>query len=324
MATTSYQERQAERRTARVPFRQRMLRAVITPKTRGFLRAATYIGVVCAVGAGLSARSAWGQVSEQALVTGRELSKLEDLSGPPEHLMLNGQKLNISSALSDLSMTQVLDRFQGVCNTDGTLQRDFREIKGLLDDKALLEAAKHGHFGVIRQENKDDGVIACAVKNPRNGKQSTWQGIAKFAKSGDLADIGLLRYAYVRRTESGRTHVLAVWTDGSFKLSALVPPKNGDSPGSDIEGVPRPEQSVRYLTAAAEGRPHSVRIYESKAVAGDVLNSYDAQMPKRGWEPIDIGDQAPTARYFSKDGVDLLVVVEQSEGRSVISMVQTR
>jgi hypothetical protein len=324
MTTTSYKERKAKRRGERIPLRRRMLSVVVTEKSRAFVRAATYIGVVCAIGAGLSARSAWGQVSEQALVTGRELAKLEDLSGPPEHLMLNGQKLNISSATTELGMSAVLDRFEGVCKTDGTLQRDFAQIKGLLDDQSLVAAAKRMHFGVIRQETKDDGVIACAVKNPKNGKQSTWDGFAKFADSGDLADVGLLRYAYVRRTESGRTHVLAVWTDGSFRLDALVPPDKGDAPGSDIEGVPRPGDSVRYLTAAAEGRPHSVRIYESKRDASQVLSSYDRDMPGRGWEPVEIGDQAPSARYFSKDGVDLLVVAEQSGDRAVVSMVQTR
>jgi hypothetical protein len=197
-------------------------------------------------------------------------------------------------------------------------------VDALLHDESMKTFATKRNFGVIREQTVDDGVVACATRNPENGNRTTLEGFRKFAESWDVADVGLLRYAYVRRLENGRSHVLTVWTDGSFKLDAMLPGDDGqDALGTDPENVPRPPDATRYLTAAAEGRPHSVRIYESRQPARDVLRMYETDMPKRGWTPIDTGDTAPEARYFERNGVDMLVVVEENGERSMVSMVET-
>lgn len=308
-----------ERRKARKPWRFK----VLTPKLKGLLRVAVYLLVVLCVSSVLAGRSAMAGVSEKALVTGRQLDKLQEFASGAERLMLNGQAINIGSATSTLDLEQVLDRFEGVCKQDSTLAHDFRDVDALLHDEALTNFAKKRNFGVLREQSMDDGVVACATRNPENGNRSTLDGFRKFAESWDVADVGLLRYVYARRLENGRTHVLTVWTDGSFKLDAMSPEDGKDAPGTDPQNVPRPADSVRYLTAAAEGRPHSVRIYESKHSAQKVLESYESEMPKRGWTPIDTGDGAPQSRYFERNGVDMQIVVEPSGDRSMVSMLET-
>jgi hypothetical protein len=278
---------------------------------------------VCLVCAGLAARSAWGSVSEQALLTGRQLAKLAEFADAPERLLINGQPIQMASALSSLSVGEVLDRFEAVCREEGTVPRDFREVKGLLENKELLESAKKRNFGILREQTKDDGVIACTVRNPKNGDRATWEGLGKFAQSWDVADIGLIRYAYARRTESGSTLVLTAWTDGSFRLDAMIPKaEGGDAPGSDSANVPRPPSSVRFLSAAAEGRPHSVRIYQSDTPAKEVLDGYSRDLLATGWETIE--SEHPESRYFSKNGVDVILLAEQAGDHSVVSMVETR
>jgi hypothetical protein len=320
--SASNTQKPARSRTSWWRLPKQLMRGAMSPRVRGTLRVGVYLGVVSMIGAGLAARSAWGSVSEQALVTGRQLAKLAEFTDAPERLVLNGQPIQIASAVSSLSVEEVLNRFEGVCREDGTIPRDLREVKGLLDNKEFVERAKKGNFGILRQQTKDDGVIACAVKNPQNGQRPTWESLGKFAESWDLADVGFLRYAYAQRTESGNTLVLTAWTDGSFKVDAMTPADGADAPGSDSPNVPRPPSSVRFLSAAAEGRPHGVRIYQSQASAKDVLEGYSRDLLKSGWETIDT--EHPESRYFSKNGVDVVLVAEQAGDRSVVSMVETR
>ncbi|MBK8996641.1 MAG: hypothetical protein IPM35_12955 [Myxococcales bacterium] len=319
----SYEERRVGKSWWDMP--RRLLSVAFTPRVRGVFRVGAYLSVVSMVGAGLAARSAYGSVSEQALATGRQLAKLGEFTKDAERLMLNGQALNMSSATTDLSMGQVLDRFEALCKEEGAVPRDLREVQGMLDDPALAKQAERLNFGVLRQQSKDDGVLACAVKNPANGQRRFWDGMAAFAESWDLADVGHLRYAYVRKLESGRTHVLTAWTDGSFKVDAMVPPTEGaDAPGADSPIVARPPSSVRYLSASAEGRPHAIRVYESKVPAKEVLAGYEKDMAAKGFEQVFIGEDAPEARYFSKGGVDIVVVADQNGDRSLVSAFETR
>ncbi len=297
--------------------------ALMTERAKGVVRVATYFTIILVASGAFAARSAVAGVSEKALATGRQLDKLQEFASGAERLVLNGQAINIGSATSTLSLDEVLDRFEGVCKEDATLARDFREVDSLLKDSALANFAKKRNFGVLREQTLDDGVVACAARNPQNGERTTLEGFRKFVESWDVADVGLLRYVYARRLDNGRTHVLTVWTDGSFKLDAMVPPEGKDAPGSDPENVPRPPSSVRFLTASAEGRPHSVRIYESGQSAGALLKTYEDEMPKRGWTPVNVGTDVPDARYFERNGVDFMVVVEASGDRSVVSMLET-
>jgi hypothetical protein len=283
----SYEKRREQTRRGWLDLPKRVFGAVFTPRIRGTLRVLTYLSVISMVAAALSVRSAWGSVTEQALITGRQLAKLSDLTKDSERLMLNGQALQISSAVTKKTLGEVLDRFEGLCKEDGAVARDFREVKGLLSDSTAANAAKNSNFGVMREEGKDDGIVACAVRDPKNGNRPFWEGLAKFAEKWDVAEVGNVRYVYARRLESGDTHVITVWTDGSFRLDSMIPPADGtDAPGTDSSAFPRPDDSVRYLSASAEGRPHGVRIYESKAMANDVLGKYESDLPSTGWEKV--------------------------------------
>lgn len=319
----SYEERRVARSWWGMP--RRVLSVVFTPRVRGVLRVGAYLSVISLVSAGFAARSAHGSISEQALVTGRQLSKLGEFTKSSERLSLNGQALDIASATTSLSMKQVLDKFEGLCKEEGAVPRDLREVQGVLSDPTLAKEAARLNYGVLRQETKDDGVIACTVKNPTRADRRFWDGFAAFAESWDLAEIGLLRYAYVRKLDDGSTHVLTVWTDGSFKVNAMVPPSEGaDSPGADSANVPRPPSAVRYLSASAEGRPHGIRVYESKAPAKEILAGYEKEMTAKGYEQVFIGEDAPEARYFSRGGVDVVVVADQNGDRTLVSALETR
>jgi hypothetical protein len=317
--TTSYQERKKSRGGT-----TSLLKFLIRPKVRAFLRVGIYLTIVCVVVGVLATRSAMGGISEQALIVGRQLAKLEDLTESSNRLVLNDQRINLASAVTVEPVENVLDRFESLCRGDGVLVHEFKRLDKILEGK-MPERKTAMDLGILRQESGHDGMVACMVQEP-GSTRSALEGLQKFVETEDLREVGLLRYAYARKTESGRTHVITAWTDGSFKMSALTPSADGtDTPGTDPAGALRPPESVRLLTAAVEGASHAVRIYESKATPKHVLSSYDREMTKLGWEPIKAAEyDVPEARYYSKGGVDLLVVADENGERTAVSMVETR
>ena len=276
MANTSEQQSRAGRRQFRG-----FVRLFVPERVRRVMRVGTYVAVLFVVLAGVAANSAMGSVTEQALITGRQLSKLEDFTSSSSRLVLNGERMNIASATTTADVSAVLDRVEGVCKEDGTVARDFREIDSLMTDAKALAAAKKFRMGVLREERDGEGIVACAVRNPKNGDQNFVKGLMKFADSFDLADVGLLRYVYARRTDSGRTHVITVWTDGSFKFDSMLAPADGkDAPGSDPRNAPRPKDrtlldggggrrsplgSNLRIHRALEGRAPAVRLGNAQA-----------------------------------------------------------
>jgi hypothetical protein len=267
-----------------------------------------YLIAVCVVVGIFATRSAMGGVSEQALIVGRQLAKLEDLTETSNRLNLNGEKINLASAVTVEPLEKVLDRFETLCREEGVLVHEFGRLDKVLKEK-LPERKTAFDLGILREESDRDGMVACMVQDSSSDR-SALEGLSKFVDSQDLKDVGLLRYAYAKKTDSGRTHVITAWTDGSFKLSALTPSTDGtDTPGTDPAGAIRPPDSVRL----------------SRSTPKDVLASYEREMPKLGWEPIKAADyDVPEARYYSKGGVDLLVVADENGERTAVSMVETR
>lgn len=289
----------------------------------GLVRVGVYLTIVSLVLGLIAGRSAMGSMSEQALIVGRQLSKLEDLTESTNRLLLNGQSLYLASAVTTEPVDRVLDRFEGVCRDDGVLPHQLAQLDEVLRKK-VPEPKSAFDLGILRTKGQFDGAVACVVNE--DAKSSLFDALPKFADSLDLKELGALRYVYARQTEGGRTHVITIWTDGSFKLGAMVPEVDGaDTPGTDSPGAIRPPESQRLLTASAAGAPHAVRVYDSKATPEAVLAAYEREMPKLGWERISVADaDVPESRYFTKGGVDLLVVADENGERTAVSVIETR
>jgi len=172
------------------------------------------------------------------------------------------------------------------------------------------------------------GLVACfADDDAEGGSSGAARRIGRFLSSGDLRALGKLRYVVAKKAKSGKTHVVTAWTDSSFDLTRLLP-SEGDAPGSDADGMPRPVRARRLLTAGIEGVGHGVRIYESAATSKDVLSALDTSMPSLGWERNHAFEvSVPDGRAFSREGRDLLVFTEvdsDQSDRSIISVVDMR
>ena len=168
-------------------------------------------------------------------------------------------------------------------------------------------------------------MVACLARDADLGYAGTLQALTRFAKSGDLADLGKLRYVMAERAKGGRTHVIGVWTEGSFHIGNMFP-SEGDCPGSDLPETYRPEGSRRLLTASVEGAPFGVRIYQVAGTPEEVLAGYGAGMAALGWKPVAAVDQGlpqDGGRAFMRGPVDALVAAQPTkDGKgTVVSLV---
>jgi hypothetical protein len=282
-------------------------------------RAALCLGVILLVAAWFGARSARADLGEAAMGVGRQLAGFEDLTGQSYRVLLNGEPIQVSTTLVALPISDVLSRFERHCQSR-SVSRELEQLSATLEAPVMGEVDTSG---IMRRESRKEGLVACLAA--RDSEHSLSQRLQRFAETLDLADVGLLRYAYARATPSGKTHVVVAWTDRAFRLESLVTAKPGDdAPGNDVVGGARPTESVRLLTAAVEGAPYSARVYDSRASAERVLAGLDTDMEKKGWRRLlgKAGDP-PDTRAWNREGRDVLAFAYPSENGSVISMVES-
>jgi len=285
-------------------------------------RLAVYCGAVSVVLGLVAARSVYGDVKSSALSVGHELGKLEDV-GTGRPLRINGEPIFVASTTEDLPLAAVLDRAEAGCKSAGAGVA--AEVEAM--PEALRQQIPPGAraSGVLREDRGDRGVVACLVREDgkvSTGMKETVARLSAMVSTGDLAQVGQLRYVFAETTESGRTHVVAAWTAGPFNLYALLPEAGHDAPGSDPLDAPRPPRAQRILSADVEGVPYGVRLYDSKATPAEVVALYDAEMASRGWEPsVTDPVEGQAQRAFARPGADLLVITSKDGDRTIVSLI---
>lgn len=287
-------------------------------------RLTAYFGFVALVLLVVAARMAYAHAKKMALDTGSELVRLTgtgDLTGV-YRLRINGEEVRTTNATSDLEPTVLLDRFQAECedHADG-MATEFAALRGAIASSATPRNEGFPGVGTFRENGDGGGVVVCFAIGKESKPTEVYGRIAEFAKSGDLAKIGHVRYVMVKRGKSSGSQVVALWTEGSLDVKKMFPDE-GDAPGSDVPNVMRPPSSRRILTAYAEGAPYGIRAYESSVKADAILAQYDDVMTKTGWQSFPGAVEAvPYARSYSKDGVDVTVTTREENGKTTISIV---
>jgi hypothetical protein len=288
------------------------------------------LGVYCAcasLGLGLvAARSVYGDVRTTAFSMGRELGQLGDV-GTKRPLRINGEPIFIASTTEDVSVQQVLDDTEARCTrASAGMAAELEHLSDTVKQHLPKDVAGARAAGVLREDHGDSGVVACLIRDdgrPANGLADLTAHLAEMLKTGDLSAMGRLRYVFAEKTSTGRTHVVAAWTEGPFNLYALLPSTGKDAPGTDPQYAPRPPGAQRILSADIEGVPYGVRIYDTTASSADVVKLYDDQMPAHGWQPAyGVPGQGPDQRAYTRPGADLIVITSRDGERTLVSLIE--
>ncbi|HEX4514819.1 MAG TPA: hypothetical protein VH054_14825 [Polyangiaceae bacterium] len=300
----------------------------------GTLRVMAY-GLVVTAGLGaLTVRNAVASAEDEGLRVGRQLEEMSDLLQSGTEFRLNNQRVFLASANTDETVSRVLDRFEANCVEHHAF--DAMAWQALVNEKSKTPNNTGTKFGVIRKEdsNKGDGMVMCFTSE--KGPRDFFKAIEEFDKTGNLSDLGDVRYVHAaphksidRKTNSthNSTFVQTMWTEGSFNIRSLTGPEDGsDSPGNDFVSLPRPINSTRRFTADAVGTPYGARVYESKSAPQEVLTDYDTRMFADNW----IGVSNPTTplpngtlgHWYTKleTGEQAAIAIDGKNGRTMVGV----
>ncbi len=290
-----------------------------------WLRLGTFVACVGAILVVLGLRHVRAEVVEAGMAFGDVLEGLGEVLPRPYVVLVNGERFFVASATLEESPSSVLDRVEGLCRAhDG----------GLVD--AIAEGALRAGFtpphageaapvpGLLRHEGPKGGVLGCLVHDHALGLGEVTERLGRVARDGNLGHLGHVRYASVRRTKSGRSHLVMVWTDGAFFPSRAFPPA-GDAPGTDLGGVGKPDGSRRALAATIESAPYGVRVYHATSVGPETLvERFESQLVGAGFAR-DVLSREVGARSYRRGAEEIVVSAERSHvgGGAVLSVVSS-
>jgi hypothetical protein len=134
---------------------------------------------------------------------------------------------------------------------------------------------------VLQLDDPNGGFVGCLdLGAGRVAPEELLARIGRFARNADVAEIGALRFAWVRR-EGRRTRFVALWSDERVPLRDAFPPV-GDAPGSDVPRFPRPNATRRVLSAWQEGAAPMLVAYESSLPPERALHDYEVVLQASG------------------------------------------
>lgn len=296
--------------------RRSLVGRLVTEYTMPILRVSLFGAVVLLGVVGVLAHQARAQLGEMLMGIGVEMLRFQgaERQQAPRTLMINGQPLRISVGVASAPLDEVLDHYQSGCRErGGSLAQEVQELRD--SGEALSEVDNAWLDPVIRQQGEDRGIVACMDTGPESqSTEGLASKIAEFGQQMDLSAIGDLRYIYAVQEEN-ETVFVVIWTEGSFRVGEMFP-SEGDAPGADPQGLPRPPESRRLLSAYEVDHPQSMTLYaESSWSAEDMSAHMLAALQEDGWNPLET--DAPTERAMQ------MTVLERGDNMITLSIVET-
>jgi hypothetical protein len=165
-----------------------------------------------------------------------------------QQLWINGLSLNVQSGSSDKDPLLVTQQFRAACAARSAMQLSERESAALapLKSEGWFESMLDGV--AVNRSDAGTSVICIDAMNKPWDVLSIAQAARRFVSSGELLELGRLRYALVRSGSKGGSVFLTLWTDGSARLLEQFP-RDRDAPGVDFPDVARVAGSQRFLSA---------------------------------------------------------------------------
>ncbi len=289
------------------------------------LRLTLYLLSVASVLGVSSGYALYANAKDAALSFGAELAGLGDLTGNAPVLTINGERFHHATVVAAGDAPALLDRIQAACDErPGALTRGLAEL-------LELGQRQHQHTdtdtgvssllgrGGLRHENEGRGMLVCFVDDGAPQRGGLAERVASFSRSGNVSAFGRARYAYVEAVASGQSRVSILWADTDLSLSRMFP-VTGDAPGSDSALIPRPPESVRLLSAAADGMPFLLAQYASRQPPAALSAFYRAELGALGFERV--GTEAQGAAYLRRDGHQALLSLLEQSGTTHVTLLE--
>lgn len=286
------------------------------------LRVLTVLTVLLAVSLWALLRAGQARAADVLVQLGEQLMRLPDAQygSGVQQLWVNGLELQVQSGSSDHDAELVVAQFRRQCSSRAALQLGEPERQALapLGEGGWLGSALDG---VLVEEG--DGGTAVVCIDPM-GKPWDVLSVAaaaqRFVASGDLLELGRLRYAFVRRTERGSAF-LTMWTEGSTHLLELFP-RDQDAPGRDFPDLARVAGSQRFLSASLSDSVLS--IYAHRAGTPEALaQQYRSALELAGYRIQDTfaRGESGLSYAFGRGAQQVQLTLGAGQGLTLVSLV---
>lgn len=261
------------------------------PTTVKLLRLTTFVVVLVMLAFGFRVHQVRGQLDERMIELGQVMMRYEGAIRQDETrvVQINGEQLRFSSGVTAHSVDEVLDNFETICEAhDGGLVERFAQLPERLNGHRMTRFRP-----ILRGEGGEQGYVVCLDMNDDdvtfNEIRSRFQ---RFERTGDIHDVGDLRYVFVQETEDPDVrHFLTFWTDGSFRLRHMMP-SDGDAPGADLTDVPRPPGARRMISASEAGHPEAAVLYTgSEMTEWELEGYYQHELVDHGWQLTEVPEE---------------------------------
>lgn len=296
-------------------------------RRRRALQVVLYAGLVSALAGGLCAHRAAAELRERSVGLGKKLESFAGLAGRTTALSFNGASFSLSTRVIDEPVERVLERFVARCGEDTKL---------LAEELGARSALASGFFQrllVMRDMLADDAATAVCLGGLGEGGLSGLSArVQAFASSGDVSELGQLRYTYMRGAGQ-KTHVILVSSEGPLQLAELFPSDARDVAGPDVVPGVRPDSATRILAAAAADTPHIMNVYRVHAAPHAAISDYGGKLEALGYHAIwipsghgthyEVASDATHTRAYMR-GTHAVITTSQpeQEGGSVLAVAQ--
>lgn len=227
---------------------------------------------------------------------------LEMAAGPASgarHVVLNGATARVFVTSVPLGLDEAGREADRACGGDASI---FDEPTGA--------ATREGGRSRFRRErtHRDDAA---------DGSAAALLCVVAARDTGERRE----QLTFLRRVDASSTSAVTITRESAMDLATMFPAE-GDAPGRDPAGAPRPDHARRLVAATVVESKHDVWIYETTDAFADVVEGYDRRMSADGYEVVAAGNGP--ARSYRKGDDELVVVFEPSApARIVISRIAT-
>ena len=129
------------------------------------------------------------------------------------------------------------------------------------------------------------------------------------------------RFALARAHDDQSSSVFSVATTDETSLAAMFP-SEGDAPGGDLDGFPRPRDARRTFVAALGSR--AVRIYEARVPLARAVQMQDEDAARAGFSRDPSSAPVDDARLYTRGDVDVVASFREVEGLAVVTITKLR
>ncbi|HWZ87355.1 MAG TPA: hypothetical protein VNW92_00860 [Polyangiaceae bacterium] len=238
-----------------------------------------------------------------------------------DSIEFNGVHFYFAAKTIDADLQTVLTSAAAICEREGAdMARELEPVVGQLPiGKAVGDPSAGRDLALdklLMIENEGDraGEVGCWVRRSTNPSRGILDRVRRFAETADLSEFGSLQYIHAEQ-HGKRTSVRLLWSEGPISITSMFP-KQGDTPGRDLDSLPRPPGSARILFGQIQGTKREVVGYRATQTPEQVNSFYARELPSLGWKEIDLGVTPDT------DGakVPLRHAYEQGQRRALLAV----